>query len=301
MIGAWEGNIEMMALFVGHGADVNRVSPIGEQALQLAAWKGRLEAVKWLVERGAAINRSGKHWSALHYAAFAGHRDIARFLLDQGAEVNARTPNDSTALMMTAREGHEELAGMLLEAGADRRPVNDWGDTALTWAMRHNNLRIARLVAAPAEFEQAVQAPPERFGTATGSVPAPPGVAELLRQIRFAEAQGRPSGDLRKAFAAAVDRLKGESTAMAIAGRKQPKAARPSALVITAKRRRPGSERAELVYSAKHKTESAPTEVSEILKQMRLTQAQGRPIDSLRKALFEAVAVHKTEGGSARR
>ncbi|TRZ91553.1 MAG: ankyrin repeat domain-containing protein, partial [Rhodocyclaceae bacterium] len=66
MIGAWEGNIPMMELFVAHGADINKANSFGEQALLHAAWKGRLEAVRWLVERGARLNREGKEWAALH-------------------------------------------------------------------------------------------------------------------------------------------------------------------------------------------------------------------------------------------
>ena len=77
MIGAWEGNIPMMELFLSRGADINKVNSFGEQALLHATWKGRLEAVRWLVERGARLNREGKEWAALHYAAFAGHGEVA--------------------------------------------------------------------------------------------------------------------------------------------------------------------------------------------------------------------------------
>ncbi|MCZ7655682.1 MAG: ankyrin repeat domain-containing protein [Rhodocyclaceae bacterium] len=54
------------------------------------------------------------------------------------------TPNDSTALMMSAREGQEEVARMLMEAGADPKTENEWGENALTWAMRHKHFRIAK-------------------------------------------------------------------------------------------------------------------------------------------------------------
>jgi hypothetical protein len=38
MIGAWEGNIPMMELFVSRGADINKANASGEQALLLTAW-----------------------------------------------------------------------------------------------------------------------------------------------------------------------------------------------------------------------------------------------------------------------
>ena len=66
MIGAWEGNIPLMEVFVQHGADVNFANARGEQALQMAAWKGQKDAVAWLLDHGAAPSRRGKEWSALH-------------------------------------------------------------------------------------------------------------------------------------------------------------------------------------------------------------------------------------------
>ena len=47
MIGAWEGNIAMMDLFVSRGADINKANSLGEQALQHAAWRGHLPVVRF--------------------------------------------------------------------------------------------------------------------------------------------------------------------------------------------------------------------------------------------------------------
>jgi ankyrin repeat protein len=138
MIGAWEGKIELMRLFVSRGADINKLNANGESAIALAAWRGQLEAVKWLLERGARINAAARQWSALHYAVFAGHAEVANYLIEQGADINAQTTNGSSVLMMAVYEGHRDLAHKLIEKGADRTPKNDWGDGALEWAMRQN-------------------------------------------------------------------------------------------------------------------------------------------------------------------
>lgn len=306
MIGAWEGNIAMMELFLSRGADINYANRIGEQALQLAAWNGRLEAVKWLIDRGATVVRDGKAWTALHYAAFAGHNEIAQLLIAHGADVNARTPNDSTALMMATREGREDLARLLLDAGADTRPVNDWGDNALTWAMRYGHPRIAKLVVPPEEFAQAVQAPPESFGEPTRSEPAPPELTEILRQLRLAQAEGRPADELRKALFDAVARIKADSPPVRLAGKPAGKAGAPKALVITAKRQQSGRERAELVYERGRSDtppRTRPADVAEIVRELRRAEAEGRPAEELRNALFEAVDRMKKDGagGAARR
>ena len=164
MIGAWEGKLELMRLFISRGADINLSNANGETALALAAWRGHLEAVQWLIERGARINAPTRQWSALHYAVFGGHEPVVDYLLAQGADINALSTNGSSVLMLAVYEGRQALAGKLLEKGADRSPKNDWGDGALEWAMRGNNLNIARMLTNPEEFNIAVSQPRETWG-----------------------------------------------------------------------------------------------------------------------------------------
>lgn len=181
MIGAWEGNFDLMRLFLAHGADINRLSGNGETALVLAAWKGRLDAVKWLLERGARINSAQRQWSALHYAVFAGHQEVAQYLIAQGADVNARSTNGSSVLMMAIYEGHEDMVRTLLEKGADRSIKNDWGDGGLEWAMRQDRLKIARMITSPEEFNIAVSEPKDKWGEARRSLAMSPELEKLLR------------------------------------------------------------------------------------------------------------------------
>lgn len=244
MIAAWEGNLPMMALFVERGADVNAVNRKDETALMLAAWKGQLAAVRWLLERGARINRAGLKWSALHYAAFNGHDEVVRYLIDRGAALNARSPNASTPLMMAAREGREQTAKMLLELGADTRLKNDWGDDALAFAMRYENVRIARMVSTQEEFARAARAP-ESFGPKTRSVAAPARIQALMREMLAAEAAGQLTPQMYENYQAALADLRAEADAQAVRD-DAPDA--PKALVIRARRGEPGREKATLIY-----------------------------------------------------
>ncbi len=322
MIAAWEGNVAMMELFVRHGATVDLTNRYDEQALQLAAWRGHLAAVQWLLDHGAIANRPGAHWTALHYAAFANRPDISRLLIKRGAEVNARAPNGSTVLMMAAREGHADLARQILDAGADAQAINEHGDSALTWAMRHGNFTIAQMVSSQPEFAQAAKADPTSFGTPVRSVAAPPEIDEILRQIRLAEAAKKPTDKLRATLHSAIERFKRESRRIVIntpATRKSASKTRgkPGTLLITA--RRPGTpgsrtdagERAELVYATPSAatrqplpSPQAPTrsdsrdardEITDILAQMQHAQAAGQSVDTLRKALYRAVARLKNQ------
>jgi hypothetical protein len=309
MVAAWNGNVEMMALFVARGANPRRANRNGEQPVQLAAWNGHEAAVKWLLERGAVLNREGNNWSALHYAVFNGHTKLASELITRGAEVNARSPNGSTPLMLAAREGREDLIKVLLESGADPRSKNDWGDNALTMAMRYDHYRIGKMISTPEEFEIAVKAPKESFGVASRSAAAPGEIEEILRQLRIAEVEGRPTEALRKQLLAAVEAIKRSSMPSAQnARRPMPLPYQPKSIVITARRGQPGAERAEVMVDGKLQarpaitapgkpairispvqTVATPAQVAELLRQIRLAEAQGVSADSLKQQLYDAV------------
>ena len=246
MLASWEGNIELMALFVARGADVNAMNAHREQPLLHAAWKGHRDAVRWLLDRGAQINRPGLEWSALHYAVFAGHGDVVNTLIARGANIDALSTNGSSPLMMAAREGHTELAQLLVNLGADPSIRNDWGEDALVWAMRNGNPQIAKLVATPERFAEAARAPRESFGNPTRSLPAPQRLAVLMKEIRRAEAEGRSSIELQEQYLAAVRELRAARTAEEARTRVQPGA--PTGLEIRARRDAPGREQAILFY-----------------------------------------------------
>lgn len=308
MIAAWIGHLDLMRLFLDRGASIHLTNRFDEQALQLAAWRGHADGVRLLLERGAEVNRAGKQWGALHYAVFAGHADIARLLIAKGADVNARTPNESTVLMMAAREGHADLARALLEAGADTKPVNDWGDNALAFAMRNRNYGIAKMVSNAEEFARAVKQP-EAFGPPKKSVPVPPEIGEIVEKMRQAQAEGKPTDELRKALYATLALHRHDSEVSTLKTKKG-KGGKPEVLVITAKRNEAGRERAELLYEAVKAgaavttpaqaagSADGPSEISAILE--RLQNEKGRKgrkrsAAELRKALHEAVVKFKQD------
>ena len=314
MQAAWHGKIDIMQLFLERGANPRRANRNGEQPIQLAAWNGHIDAVKFLLSHGTTVNREGKNWSALHYAVFNGHVDLAKYLVSQGASVNATSPNGSTPLMLAAREGNDVLAKWLLESGADTQTKNDWGDTALTMAMRYDHYQLGKIISTQEEFDLAVKTPKENFGEASRSGAAPQTIEELLAKIRESEAGGRSSAGLKTQLAKEVNTLGRPVLAQGNTRRTaMPRPYQPKSMLITAKRGSPGAERAQIVPRGKS-APAAPSsassaskknaasivitrvdrratqaKIAEIMRQIRLAEAEGQATDQLNSALTELV------------
>jgi uncharacterized protein len=235
MIGAWEGNIALMRLFISRGADIDLRNANGESALALAAWRGQTEAAQWLIERGARINTPDKHWSPLHYAVFGGHEAMTDYLLAQGADVEARTTNGSSVLMMAVYEGRESLVRKLIDKGARRDVRNDWGDGAMEWAMRNNQIGIARMVGDPEEFKIAASRPKDSWGQPQGSLTMSKELATLLDMRKTLVKRSKSTEAIDRRIAAERVRLVRERF-------DRPGPQRASTLEVTANRGAPGEQ-----------------------------------------------------------
>jgi ankyrin repeat protein len=150
------GHASVAQRLIERGADVKLTGRSGISPLAAAAYVGNDEIVEALLARGAderAPDETGK--PPIVYAAAGARLDIVKRLLARDIDVNARYPNDLTALMWAS--GPDEQApeaqavavvGYLLDAGAAIDDRDDRGRTALMIAAEGGHGEIVNLLLA---------------------------------------------------------------------------------------------------------------------------------------------------------
>lgn len=122
------GNVDMVRLLLGYGADPNIENSFGDTAL-LQAW------LFWNPEH-ASLRKSKRDDAARRHAL--GNEEttvtILTLLLSHGARVNAHHIDGSTALHEAARKGPTRAVNVLLCYGADHQQCDARGDTPMSIA-----------------------------------------------------------------------------------------------------------------------------------------------------------------------
>lgn len=135
---------------IDRGVDINEISrQRHETPLQAAAANGHLDLVALLISKGTQVNASSRLGLApLHLAAFKGHYGVCRLLLGRGADKDARTrEGGKTPLHLAVGERFNDVVRVLLAGGADKTLATTvTGETALHIAAEAGDLEICMLL-----------------------------------------------------------------------------------------------------------------------------------------------------------
>jgi ankyrin repeat protein len=144
------GSVPLMELLLTHGADPFREADGHRTALSDAALRApNPAALALLLERGRTADR---HWSrpaldfALACAAFRNDPEFARLLLEAGAEPDGATYGETPALIGAATAGNRPVVRLLAAAGADLHRTDRDGHTALELAAGGGRWRTTLLL-----------------------------------------------------------------------------------------------------------------------------------------------------------
>jgi ankyrin repeat protein len=104
--------------------------------MHVAATNGNLQIAAILIKAGADINLRDKIGSTpLDDAAEHGRLEMLKLLLDVGAIVDAENKNGMTPLMFAAKSGDVEAVRALLAHGANPNKSDYTGRDAASWAL----------------------------------------------------------------------------------------------------------------------------------------------------------------------
>lgn len=109
-------------------------------ALPLAAGCGDIEMVALLLERGADVNGKCSNGDTALVRAAGDWDDVVALLLKKGAAVDIRGEDDYTPLMCAVASGNKKAAVLLLRNGASLNEKASDGETALTLAFEHEEI-----------------------------------------------------------------------------------------------------------------------------------------------------------------
>lgn len=237
--------------------------------------QGDLETVKeWLKQGLPADFIADRVGSGLMIAAWEGNVAMMELFLQQGAQVNLSNRYDEQALQLAAWRGHADAVKWLLAHGAAVTRNGQW--SALHYAAFADRQEIVRML-----LEHGAQingrAP---NGSTALMMAAREGREELARQLMSAGADPRLTND------------SGESALVWAMRHEHYKLAQ---LVSSTAEFAKAAQAPPENFGPRTRSTPAPSEIDEILRQIRLAEAAGQPVAALKKTLFEAVARFKKD------
>jgi ankyrin repeat protein len=144
------GQLEIVKLLTGKGANIHAITSRAQTALHCAAENGHNEMVAYLLDNGAQVSLqdlSGR--TPLMLAARMGRPRVAVRLLDhmgaQGLEASSQYEGH-TALHFAVSGGHAELVALLLNHGARADTTSRFGTSALQTAVERGHVEIVKLL-----------------------------------------------------------------------------------------------------------------------------------------------------------
>jgi ankyrin repeat protein len=125
---SYMGDIEVVKILIGMGADVNAEDSSGNTAVKNASMAGNKIVYEYLIANGAVPD--------MFISASAADVQRIKEFINNGADVNSVNKYGSTALMLASSDSAVEVMELLLLNGALINHQNKQGITALTKATR---------------------------------------------------------------------------------------------------------------------------------------------------------------------
>ena len=141
----YNGNIKMIKLLVGNGADINITNNNGLNILHLAAQGNQSTVIYYFIHKYKMnINSSDKLGNTcLHWACFYNNDKVLNFLLlCEKININAKNKNGFTPLHFCVLGKNARAIKKLITCGGDISIKNNENQTCLTLSIKKNDKEI---------------------------------------------------------------------------------------------------------------------------------------------------------------
>ena len=142
---AQNGNYELVAYFVGMGADIHLKTDDGRNCLHIAALQGHLNLCKMLIDKYKVDLHmtDNEGCTAVHCSAQSGNYELVAYFVEMGADIHLKTDDGRNCLHIAALQGHLNLCKMLIDKHkVDLDMTTNQGWTAVHCSAQNGNYEL---------------------------------------------------------------------------------------------------------------------------------------------------------------
>ena len=141
-------NVAKVRTLLSDGNSPNQIDEDNQRTgLHEVAMNGNIQIAAILIKAGAQIDIRDKLGNTpLIYAAEHDHGELLKLLLDVGAQVDGQNRGGMTALMVAAKNGEVEIVRILLAHGANPTKSDFTGRDAIGWSLDSHRPAVIELL-----------------------------------------------------------------------------------------------------------------------------------------------------------
>lgn len=124
------GNIEIVQLLLGNGADINLINNSGNRPIYYACDLGNIELIKYLIEHGANFNDLNIIDNLIN-AIDNNDIELLKYYIEHGAAIDEEDSNGYSILMYACMHNKYDMVSYLIDNGADVFDTDNYKYTAL--------------------------------------------------------------------------------------------------------------------------------------------------------------------------